>query len=191
MKVLDLRGLVCPMPVINTKKYFDSIKDGSAKVLVDNEVAKNNLEKFAISNGFKCSTETGENDFILIMEKTNVEFVKEEIDEEFSILIGSNKLGNGDDSLGETLMKSYIYALSESDKLPRKLMFLNSGVKLVAKESSVLESLESLQNKGVEIASCGICLDFYGLKEKVAVGEITNMYAIVEEMNSIAKLIKL
>ncbi|MGL4454131.1 MAG: sulfurtransferase-like selenium metabolism protein YedF [Sarcina sp.] len=191
MKILDLRGLVCPMPVVNTKKYFDSIIEGSAKILVDNEIAKNNLEKFANSNSFKCNTEISENDFALTMEKIKMEVVKEECDEEFSILIGSDKLGDGDDSLGETLMKSYIYALSESDKLPRSIMFLNSGVKLVAKKSSVLESLESLKNKGVEISSCGICLDFYGLKEQVAVGEITNMYAIIEEMNSVAKLIKL
>ncbi|MGL4656194.1 MAG: sulfurtransferase-like selenium metabolism protein YedF [Sarcina sp.] len=191
MEVLDLKGLVCPMPVINAKKYFESIEMGSAKILVDNEVAKNNLEKFANSNGFKCSVEAGENEFILVMEKERVALVKELDKDEFSILIGSDKLGNGNDDLGATLMKGYIYALSESEKLPRKIMFLNAGVKLVAEGSSVLESLDNLKRKGVEVLSCGVCLDFYGLKDVLKVGEITNMYAIVEEMNSVAKLIKL
>lgn len=191
MKLLDLRGLVCPMPVIDTKKYFDSINEGVAKIITDNEISKNNLEKFASSNGFKYSTEMNENDFVIIMEKIKVNIEKNKSSDVFSILIGTDKLGNGDDSLGETLMKSYIYALSESDKLPRKIMFLNSGVKLVSSESSVLEILKSLESKGVEILSCGVCLDFYGLKQAIAVGEITNMYAIVEEMNSVAKLIKL
>lgn len=179
------------MPVINTKKYFDSISEGSAKIIIDNEVSKNNLEKFASSNSFKYSTEMSENDFIIIMEKIKLNIEEERSDDTFSILIGTDKLGNGDDSLGKTLMKSYIYALSESDRLPRKIMFLNSGVKLVNKDSSVLEILESLKSKGVEILSCGVCIDFYGLKETMAIGEITNMYTIVEEMNSVAKLIKL
>ena len=191
MKLLDLRGLVCPMPVIETKKYFDSISEGSAKIIVDNEISKNNLEKFADSNGFKHDANMSDSDFVIIMEKTKENFEKEKSGDDFSILIGTDKLGNGDDSLGETLMKSYIYALSESDKLPRKMMFLNSGVKLVSSESAVLEILKSLESKGVEILSCGVCLDFYGLKQMMSVGEVTNMYAIVEEMNSVAKLIKL
>ncbi|WP_297520865.1 sulfurtransferase-like selenium metabolism protein YedF [uncultured Clostridium sp.] len=191
MENIDCRGLICPMPVINTKKYFDSISVGMAKIIVDNEISQKNLEKFALANGFACSIENGDDEFILTMEKLK-ESSKEEINkDEFSILIGSNKLGNGDDALGETLMKGYIYALSESDKLPRKIMFLNAGVKLVASTSSVLESLESLKAKGVEILSCGVCLDFYGLKEIVSIGEVTNMYAIVEEMNSVTKLITL
>ena len=191
MKIIDCKGLVCPMPVINTKKYFDSVTEGIASIIVDNEISQKNLEKFASSNGFICTTELNGAEFILTMEKLK-ESSKEVLAEgEFSLLIGSDKLGNGDDGLGETLMKGYIYALSESEKLPRKIMFLNSGVKLVGEKSSVLESLKNLEGKGVEILSCGVCLDFYGLKDVIAVGEITNMYAIVEEMNSVAKLIKL
>ncbi|MGL4763359.1 MAG: sulfurtransferase-like selenium metabolism protein YedF [Sarcina sp.] len=191
MKIIDCKGLVCPMPVINTKKYFDTINEGVASIIVDNEISQKNLEKFASSNGFTFSTEINGKDFILTIEKFENSSKEVISNGEFSILIGSDKLGSGDDALGETLMKGYIYALSESDKLPRKIMFLNSGVKLVRAESSVLESLECLKNKGVEILSCGVCLDFYGLKEVIAIGEVTNMYAIVEEMNSVAKLIKL
>lgn len=190
MKVIDCRGLECPMPVINTKKYFESISKGSAKVITDNEISRNNLEKFALGNGFSVNVEENKGEFTLTMEKIEIEIIKND-KESFSILIGSNKLGEGDEALGQTLMKSYIYALSESSKLPRKIMFLNSGVKLVSSESKVLESLEIMASKGVEICSCGVCLEFYGIKDDVRVGEITNMYSIVEEMNSVSNLIKL
>ena len=81
-------------------------------------------------------------------------------------------------------MKSYLYALSESDKLPSHLLFLNGGVKLTIEGSECLESIQSLKDEGVTILSCGTCLDFYNIKDKLKVGEITNMYTIVEEMTS-------
>ncbi|MGL4742583.1 MAG: sulfurtransferase-like selenium metabolism protein YedF [Sarcina sp.] len=193
MKIIDCSGLECPIPVINTKKYFESIKEGIAEVIVDNEVAKNNLEKLAKNNDMKFNTKEEQGKFILTIEKVKCAKSNsiEESKNKFSILVSSEFLGSGDEELGKTLMKSYLYALSEANEVPKKIMFINSAVKLVAKGSSVLESLENLKLRGVELSSCGICLDFYGLKEVVAVGEITNMYAIVEEMNSIGNLIKL
>ncbi len=100
------------------------------------------------------------------------------------MVISKNVLGGGDDKLGTALMKSYLYALSESDNLPSHLLFLNGGVKLTIEDSECLESIQSLKDKGVTILSCGTCLDFYGIKSKLKVGEITNMYTIVEEMTS-------
>ncbi|MGL5633724.1 MAG: sulfurtransferase-like selenium metabolism protein YedF [Sarcina sp.] len=193
MKTIDCSGLECPMPVIKTKKYFETIEEGLAKIIVDNEVAKNNLEKLAQNNNMKFNSEEVNGKFILTIEKTmiNSENSMKDTQKQFSILISSEFLGHGDDDLGKTLMKSYLYALSEASEIPRKIMFINSGVKLVANESAVLESLNKLNLRGVELCSCGICLDFYGLKEAVGIGEITNMYAIVEEMNSISNLIKL
>lgn len=88
-------------------------------------------------------------------------------------------------------MKSYLYALSESEYLPTNLIFLNGGVKLTVEGSDCIDNLKVLDKKGVNIYSCGTCLDFYGLKEKLSVGEITNMYDIVEKMNSSDKTIKL
>ena len=88
-------------------------------------------------------------------------------------------------------MKSYLFALSESSNLPTNLVFLNGGVKLVVEESPCLESIEKLSKEGVNILSCGTCLDFYGLKEKLAIGDITNMYTIVELMNKSQNTIKL
>lgn len=100
------------------------------------------------------------------------------------MVISKNTLGSGDDKLGSALMKSYLYALSESDKIPSDLLFLNGGVKLTVEGSDCLETIQTLKNKGVNILSCGTCLDFYGIKDKLKVGEITNMYTIVEKMTS-------
>lgn len=200
MDIIDCRGLKCPQPVINTKKYFDLIESGEAQVIVDNEVAKNNISKFSQSNNFKYLVEEKEDLYYITVEKNREEVKGEESklvinrkEEEngLVIVITSDKLGTGDDGLGSTLMKSYLYALSEADAVPTDLLFLNSGVKLVAEGSEVLESLLKLNKRNVSIASCGVCLDFYKLKEKLQVGEITNMYTIIEKMNKASNTIKL
>lgn len=191
MNIIDCKGLKCPQPVINTKKFFDGIESGEAEVIVDNEVAKNNISKFCKSNNYKCSVEDKEGLYYIKVSKEAACEVMNFDEKELVIVITSDKLGVGDDKLGETLMKSYLYALSESDKLPKDLLFLNSGVKLAAEGSAVLDSLNKLKERGVYIASCGVCLDFYGIKEKLVVGEITNMYTIIEKMNNAGNTIKL
>ncbi len=195
--IIDCKGMNCPLPVINTKKYFDSIDKGSSITIVDNEVAKNNIVKFAKSNGFNHDVTTEGNLFhIKITKGENMEqevnnVKKEENKKSFTIVVGSDRLGNGDDVLGEALMKSYMFALSEANEVPNNLLFLNGGVKLVVEDSLVLDSIKKLEERGVNIQSCGLCLDFYKIKEKLAIGEITNMYAIIEIMNSSDKTIKL
>lgn len=108
-----------------------------------------------------------------------------------TIVISSNLFGDGDEKLGEMLMKSYIYALGENKTLPNNLIFMNSGVKLVCSGSIVLESLSQMIEKGVNILSCGTCLDFYGLNEKVIMGKVGNMYTIVDLMNKSKNTIKI
>ncbi|MBC2581347.1 sulfurtransferase-like selenium metabolism protein YedF [Clostridium sp. DJ247] len=190
--IIDCKGLNCPIPVINTKKYFDSISKGEATVIVDNEVAKNNIVKFAQSNNFK-STIDKNNDlyYITINKETINSLSKETNDKKLVILITNDKLGLGDDTLGTTLMKSYLYALSESNSMPSDLMFLNAGVKLATDGSDCISSIKKLEERGVNILSCGTCLDYYNLKDKLRVGEITNMYIIVEKMNSADNSIKI
>lgn len=194
--IIDCKGLNCPTPVINTKKYFDNLESGIGVVIVDNEVAKNNVAKFAQGNGFTYEVEVKEENLFYITitkgeakaEAVNLENTNAK--EKFTIVIGSDKLGNGDDELGVALMKSYLFALSEAEIIPDNLLFLNGGVKLVVEGALTLDSIKRLKERGVNIQSCGLCLDFYGLKENIAVGEITNMYAIVEMMNN-GKTIKL
>lgn len=197
MEIIDCNGLACPMPVIKTKKYFDLEESKEALVIVDNEVAKNNILRLAKGINLNSSyiEESGIYKIQLskgliekaIENKNNIENEKSGL----SILVASNLLGNGDEKLGETLMKVYINTLAETDVLPENLMFLNSGVKLTCEGSDVLDSLNTLKNKGVNIISCGACLDFYNLKENLKVGEIGNMYQIIEIMNTSNNTIKL
>lgn len=189
--LLDCKGLKCPQPVINTKKYFDSIESGEAQVIVDNEVAKNNIVKFSQSNGFENSVEERDGLYYINITKSSSCEVMELDNNNLVILVSSDKLGSGDDKLGAMLMKSYLYALSESNKLPTDILFLNSGVRLTIEGSDSLQSLNKLKERGVNILSCGTCLDFYEIKDKLAIGEITNMYTIVETMNSATNTIKL
>ncbi len=194
---IDCRGLNCPIPVVNTKKYFDALESGIGVTVVDNEVAKNNVVKFAQGNGFNYEIEEREGNIYYItitkgevkVEKLNLKNSNEK-EEIFTIVIGSDKLGNGDDELGTALIKSYLFALSEAEVIPTNLVFLNAGVKLVVEGALTLDSLKRLVERGVNVQSCGLCLDFYGLKENLAVGEISNMYAIIEMMNK-GKTIKL
>jgi selenium metabolism protein YedF len=194
---IDCRGLNCPIPVVNTKKYFDGVESGIGVTVVDNEVAKNNVVKFAQGNGFSYEIEEKEENLYYITitkgkvtaEELNLKRSKEK-EETFTIVIGSDKLGNGDDELGIALIKSYLFALSEAEVIPTNLVFLNAGVKLVVEGALTLDSVKRLVERGVNVQSCGLCLDFYGLKENLAVGEISNMYAIIEMMNK-GKTIKL
>ena len=99
-------------------------------------------------------------------------------------------MGRGNDELGATLMKGFIYALSQLEELPKTLLFYNGGAKLTTEGSASLEDLKSMEAQGVEILTCGTCLNFYGLTEKLAVGGVTNMYSIVETLSGAAKVIK-
>lgn len=200
MNIIDCKGLACPMPVIKTKKYFDLEDSKEALVIVDNEVAKNNVLRLA--KGINLNSSFVEEDGLYKIQLSRGEFsgvqaidTNESVVEYKSsaptILVASNLLGNGDDRLGETLMKIYINTLAESEVLPENLMFINGGVKLTCTGSDVLDSLNSMQEKGVNIISCGACLDFYNLKEELKVGEIGNMYQIIDLMNKSGNTIKL
>lgn len=199
MNIIDCKGLACPMPVIKTKKYFDLEDSKEALVIVDNEVAKNNVLRLA--KGINLSSSFIEEDglYKIQLSKGEISDVQAVLNNEAveykvaapTILVSSNLLGNGDDRLGETLMKVYINTLAESEILPENLMFINGGVKLTCTGSDVLDSLNSMKEKGVNIISCGACLDFYNLKEELKVGEIGNMYQIIDLMNKSGNTIKL
>ena len=191
--IIDCKGLQCPMPVVKTKKYFDSIESGESIIIVDNLVAKNNVVKLAEGSGYKSVVEEKEELFFIKITKEKCEIVTDEINKKkkFTLVVSTDKLGLGDDKLGDMLMKSYIFALSEADLIPNDLLFINAGVKLTIEDSSVLDSLKKLVERGTNILVCGTCLDFYNIKDKLSIGEITNMYTIVELMNNADNTIKL
>jgi selenium metabolism protein YedF len=198
MKTLDCRGLACPKPVIMTKKELEALPSGELEVIVDNIAAKENVSKFVKNIGYEFEVTEKDNLYYITIKKDG-EAIEEtcnimdfaNTNKNLVILVGSDKMGFGDDKLGAALMKSYIYALTESEVKPSCMLFLNGGVKLTTEGSEVLDSLKQLEKGGVEILSCGTCLDFYGLKEKLCVGGITNMYTIVEKMNGATNTIKL
>ncbi len=192
---LDARGLACPKPVINTKKELDNIEQGVVVVTVDNGIAKENLMKLAKSMNYESNVLKTEKDLICIeiIKGENV-IIEEKSQESLSdtcIFINSDKMGNGNDELGTVLMKGYIYTLTESKPYPKSILFVNSAVKLTTENEATVENLKILQDAGVEILSCGTCLDYYGLKEDLKVGTVTNMYTIVETMNNSSKTISI
>lgn len=106
------------------------------------------------------------------------------------VVIGTSCLGSGDDTLGATLMKGFLYALSQQEHLPRTILFYNGGAKVTTEGSVSIEDLKNMEAQGVEIRTCGTCLNYYGLTDKLAVGSVTNMYDIVETMTSAGKVIR-
>lgn len=195
MKLIDCRGLECPKPVINTKKALESSNGEDLEIIVDNEVAKENVSKFLSGQGISYSLNKKGEEYVIITGASEVEKIASEdkvvknLGDEV-ILFSKEVFGTGDDKLGDALMKSFMFALSES-KLPKAMIFVNGGVKLTTEGSDVLETIKGLEAKGVDILSCGTCLDFYGLKDKLKVGSITNMYTIIEYLQGSGKVINL
>lgn len=192
---VDARGLACPKPVINTKKELDNIEQGIVIVTVDNDVAKQNILK--LSNSLNCESRVikEEKDLISIEikkgENVIIEEKKQEELEDNCIFISSNKMGNGNDELGEILMKGFIYTLTESKPYPKSILLVNAGVKLSTENHDTIGNLKILEEAGVEILSCGTCLDYYGLKESLKVGSVTNMYTIVDIMKNSSQTISI
>ena len=193
---LDCQGMACPMPVIMTKKALEK-RPEVLTVLVDNTAAKENVTKFAIANGYGVSIENagGIYRLNLLAKQTavNVAAGKElAADSEApAILLGRNTLGTGSEELGAILMKSFFVSLLELPQLPRAVMLINSGVYLAVTDSPVLQPLQELSRRGVAVMVCGTCLDYFSLKEKLAVGEVTNMYSILSELTRAGNTITL
>lgn len=184
-KTVDGRGLSCPKPVIETKKALENLKDEGLITLVDNEIAVENVKKLLTKLNYTYEVNTKDDYFeIKTVNKkeitTEEPIKKEEILLDKSILITSNSIGKGDETLGQVLIKGYIYTLSEMDALPKYIMFVNSGVKLTTEGSESIADLKVLEDRGVEILSCGTCLDYLNIGlDQLAVGSVTNMYTIV------------
>lgn len=191
MKEIDGRGLQCPQPVILTKKALEETNDSEIIVIVDNEVARENIKRLVEGLALEYSIEEKEKCFYISIENRKDKKIHVESKDDVIIVISNDKLGSGDESLGEVLMKSYIYSLTEVAPAPVSIIFLNTGVRLTTSGSSVLDSLNKLYNNGVGIISCGTCLDYFGLKNELKIGVIGNMYSIVEIMHSGGKIINI
>jgi len=190
VKEIDARGLPCPRPVVETRKALKEIEEGAITVLVDRVDSCENVQRFARSQG--CEVNVRERDGIYCVDIIKGEAIQCEITASQTIvMIGSDCLGTGDRALGEKLMRSFLKTMCDNDPKPEKILFLNSGVTLTAEGSNVLDSLEVLEKEGVQILSCGTCLEHYRLVEKLKVGLVTNMYDIVNSLLGADKVIKI
>ena len=194
MSVVDCRGLACPEPVMRTKRELDQLKEGELLVIVDSAVSCTNVERFAQSQGCSVEVERSEEDFRLRIHKgKGRDKVKQDGKKEMEkvvVYINSHLMGGGDEALGSFLMKAFLKTLLDLERKPNCLILINSGVQLASEGSKVLDSLIGLSEKGVEILSCGSCLDFYGLKGRLKVGVVSNMVEIIQSMLKADRLIR-
>ena len=188
MKIVDARGKPCPKPLILTKKEVDA-GENEITTIVDNETSKINVIKFGTKLNYNCVEELKEDGIYIVLTKSESKGVceaesvaAEEKHQKTSkgFVISTDVLGSGSDKLGKILMKGFIYTITETKPYPSFLIFLNSGVKLTTEGSDSIDDLKKLENAGVKIVSCGTCLDFFEIKTKLLVGQVTNMYDIVE-----------
>ncbi len=193
---IDAMGLACPLPVIQTKKALKNIEEnGHVETLVDNEASMENLLKMAKEMGLESSYDKLEDHkYRVVITKGEGGITTSSNDtapkEKMIIAISSDKMGDGIDELGDVLMKGFIYTLTEMDLMPATVLLYNGAAKLTVKDAPTLEDFKTLEGMGVEILTCGTCLNYYDLGDKLAVGEVTNMYTIMERLQGADKIIK-
>lgn len=206
-KIVDAKGFACPQPVLMTKEALKDMGQGTLKVLVDNEVAMQNVTKlgkhlgfetlgvkksdgeFEISIGVSAASDPvqaealnpsgcdcGEED--CCQEEESSDLIKKGL----VVVLSSDLMGSGNDELGKVLMKGFVFALTKLERLPETILLYNGGATLSAEGSDSLEDLKELEEQGVEILTCGTCLNYYGLSEKLKAGTVTNMYEIAEKL---------
>ena len=198
---VDALGLACPLPVVKTIKALEALTGpATVETHVDNEVAVQNVTRLAEGKGFPVRSEKLAADhFVIIMEANGAGEKKAEEApvacvpdrrRNTVVAVTSDAMGRGSDELGKQLMKGFLYALSQLDELPKTILFYNGGARLTTEGSLSLEDLRNMEAQGVQILTCGTCLNYYGLTEKLAVGGVTNMYTIVETLAAADKVIK-
>ena len=190
---IDCIGMACPLPVIKAKEALAAFtEDGTLTVKVDNDTAVQNLTRLAGNYGLKVSSEKkSDKEYEVSMEvkADAVKNAKAAPNEDFRcdipsggkkvVVISADTMGNGDEKLGKKLMKAFIFALKSQDEVPSKIIFYNRGAFLTTEDPDTISDLKDLSEAGATIMTCGTCLDFYGLKEKLQVGIVSNMYDIV------------
>ena len=199
MITVNAMGDNCPIPVIKTKKAMAALTGPETiEVLVDNEIAVQNVTKMASSSGGKVTSEKlGDAEYKVTIKMEGAPAAEEaevtcapDARDNTVVVISSDRMGSGNDELGKVLIKGFIFAVTQLDTLPKTMLFYNGGATLTTEGSDSLEDLKSLEAQGVEIMTCGTCLDYYGLKDKLAVGTVTNMYSIVETMAKAGRIVR-
>lgn len=199
---VDAMGDACPIPVVKTLKALGSLRGaGTVETLVDNEVAVQNLTRMAHEKGCEVASEQlGEKRYrVTLTVPEGVEVADGEPEaatcyvpaqRNLVIQVSSDAMGTGSDELGRNLMKAFVYAVTQQDELPATMLFYNGGAHLTCEGSPCLDDLRALAGQGVEILTCGTCLNHYGLTEQLAVGEVTNMYVICQRLEQATNVVR-
>jgi selenium metabolism protein YedF len=206
---IDLRGLTCPEPVLRTKKLFDNPDIAFVQALVDDDVCVNNLKRLARSLKANIKVEDRSGHFAVTLSRndnkaetsmaptdhTHPHVVGSGVGKRANevgtvVLLAKDHLGEGDAEFSRTLINLFLQTLFDAGHRPRALLLMNSGVKLMAKDSQALKVLNDFREAGVEVLACGLCVDFYGVKESVPKEQITNMFAIVEYLMAADRILQ-
>ena len=199
---VNAMGDACPLPVVKTLKALKRLNgEGAVVTTVDNETAVKNISKMAQEKGCTASVEKiSDAEWHVTVATAGAVADSEQDGADFSdasapkaelvISVSTDCMGRGDDELGHKLMKAFIFAVTQQDELPAAMLFYNGGARLTVEGSPVLDDLKGLAEQGVEILTCGTCLDHFGIKDQLAVGEVTNMYVIVEKMEQAARVVR-
>lgn len=199
---IDSFGETCPKPVIRAMKALqDPASEGSVRVRVDNTVAVENLKRLAASKRGTVAVDEIEGGWAVTIEGVTSEAAENPAgddaalveagiscpvpdpvaaDRQVTVFVGSKALGQGAAELGHILIKGLVYAMSQADEPPHRIVFFNDGAALTCEGSELVDDVRELERRGCEVLTCGTCLDFHGLRDKLAVGGVTNLYAISE-----------
>lgn len=196
MHIIDATNLNCPAPVLKAKDFIEKNNPKNLKIIVDNEAAQQNIQRFLETKGFKTKTKKQEENFVItgIFDDKNIleKKIKERVEQKkIMVMCTSNRIGTGDNELGEKLMISFIKTLKEMGKDLWRLVFVNNGVKLVIDDSLVLECLKKYEDNGLDILVCGTCLNHFNLIKRKKIGQTTNMLDIVSDMLVADKVINI
>jgi len=196
MEQVDARGMQCPKPLIMTRSALaDNSVDCTFTVLIDNETSKENVERYLSDNLIEFETVEINGCWSIVVNKKDdgsnlpeaepycpiTRSSKQETGH--VICITSKYMGSGSDELGEILMKGFSNTIKEVNPLPSEIIFYNEGVKLVEESSALADTFAELENLGVKITVCGTCADYFGIKDKIHVGTISNMYDILDSLS--------
>jgi selenium metabolism protein YedF len=190
MEYLDLRNMTCPIPVIETKKLLENQDIQEIEVLIDNPASCENVKRFLNSKGFETVTVQEGNDYrVKGFQGKEMNYLSDNT-RKLLVYIDGETMGRGDNELGDILMGVFLKTLKELETRPWRLIFINAGVKLASRESGYIDVLKEIENSGIEILSCGTCVDFFHLKDKIGVGRVSNMFEILSSFNEATNVIR-
>lgn len=194
MKTIDCRNMACPLPVVTVKRALEEAAGEAVRVLLDAGAPRENVTRFATNRGFLVEEEEvagGGYALRISGQPGDACPIRPEARGPRVMLVSSDRLGDGPEELGRLLMKNFIITLLDVAEIPDRMLFVNSGIFLTTAGSEVIEPLEKLGNRGVEVLSCGVCLDFFHRRDKLAAGAVTNMFTIAESLLQAGSVVRL